>query len=146
MKKNGQMKKIFIDKNEKKDIILGGKGAEYSEVSRELEQTFCDWIQFANVEECEFAQRIKNEPHHIEKNINAAGEIEINISAGGESVIVPLVYVPSEADSYGRFIVNALLLLQYIASRYENKSFKKAADEFTRKMYSENEFLRNADF
>lgn len=146
MKKNRQIRKKFIDKNEKKDIILGGKGKEYSAVSRELEQTFFAWLAFADVEECEFSQRINALQLNIEKFENHAGEVEINIMAGHERVIAPLVHIPSDEENYDRFIVNALLLLQYVASRYDNKALRQAIDLFTRKMYEENEFLRDNIF
>lgn len=85
----------------------------------------------------EFDRRMKAEPHRVEESINADGDIEINIFAGNEQVIVPLVFQPNSGGNLDDFIVNALLLFSHIAARYESKSFEKAVTVFADRMIAE---------
>lgn len=114
-----------------------GKGKEYSEVSREVENTFQSWLSFSGVDEAEFDRRMKAKPYRVEESINGDGDIEINIFAGDRQVIVPLIFQPNGGGNIDDFIVNALLVLSHIASRYEDKSFEKAVGIFADKMIAE---------
>ena len=130
-------KKNFYKKNNDKKKIVFGKGKEYSEVSREVENTFKSWLSFAGISEDEFDCRMKETPHRVEESINGDGDIEINIFAGNKQVIVPLIFQPSGGGSIDDFIVNALFLFSYIASRYKDKGFEKAVGIFADKMIAE---------
>jgi len=129
------------NKPQKKIIFGKGKGKEYSDISRELENTFRCWIEYADIETEEFDRRMKAEPHKIEESINKDGDIEINIYAGGDLVIVPLVFPVNGGGVLDDFIVNALLLLSLIASRYESKSFEKAVSIFADRMVAEKKLI-----
>jgi len=135
-------KHYFNNRKPQKKIVFGkGKGKEYSEVSRELENTFRRWIEYAEIDTEEFDRRMKAEPHKVEENINKDGDIEINIYAGGDVVIVPLVFPVNDGGVLDDFIVNALLLLSLIASRYESKSFEKAVSLFADRMVAEKKLI-----
>lgn len=130
-------KSNFYKKNFNKKKVMFGKGKEYSEVSREVENTFQSWLSFSGVDEDEFDRRMKAEPYRVEESINGDGDIEINIFAGDRQVIVPLIFQPNGGGNIDDFIVNALLVLSHIASRYEDKSFEKAVGIFADKMIAE---------
>lgn len=117
--------------------VMCGKGKEYSEVSREVENTFKSWLSFAGIDEAEFDRRMKSKPYKVEESINKDGDIEINIYAGNERVIVPLIFQPSGGGNLDDFIVNALLVFSHIASRYEDKSFEKSVASFADRMIAE---------
>lgn len=135
MKKNIQN---FNSRNPKRQIIFGKeKAREYNAVSKEAENTFQNWLDFAGVDVGEFDRRMKSEPHRVEESINEDGDIEINIFAGNEKVIVPLVFQPKCGGSFDDFIVNAVFLMSYIASRYESKSFESAVTVFFERMIAE---------
>ncbi len=135
MKKNTH---YFNGQKPKRKIIYGKeKAKEYNAVSKEIEETFSNWLDFAGLDGGEFDRRMKAEPHRVEESINADGDIEINIFAGNEKVIVPLIFQPSSGGNLDDFIVNALLLFSHIASRYESKSFEKAVTVFADRMIEE---------
>ena len=77
----------------------------------------------------------------IKESINADGDMEINIYAGNEKVIAPLVFLSESGDSLGNFLVNALLLLFYAATKYNNKSFENAVKEFSERMVKERKIM-----
>lgn len=121
MKKNTH---YFNGQKSKRKIVYGKeKAQEYNAISQEIEKTFCNWLDFAGV--------------RVEESINADGDIEINIFAGNEQVIVPLVFQPNSGGNLDDFIVNALLLFSHIAARYESKSFEKAVTVFADRMIAE---------
>ena len=135
MKKNTH---YFNGQKSKRKIVYGKeKAQEYNAISQEIEKTFCNWLDFAGVDVGEFDRRMKAEPHRVEESINADGDIEINIFAGNEQVIVPLVFQPNSGGNLDDFIVNALLLFSHIAARYESKSFEKAVTVFADRMIAE---------
>lgn len=135
MKKNTH---YFNGQKPKRKIIYGKeKAKEYNAVSKEIEETFSKWLDFAGLDVGEFDRRMKAEPHRVEESINADGDIEINIFAGNEKVIVPLIFQPRSGGNLDDFIVNALLLFSHIASRYESKSFEKAVTVFADRMIEE---------
>lgn len=135
MKKNTH---YFNGQKPKRKIIYGKEIAkEYNAVSKEIEETFSNWLDFAGLDVGEFDRRMKAEPHRVEESINADGDIEINIFAGNEKVIVPLIFQPRSGGNLDDFIVNALLLFSHIASRYESKSFEKAVTVFADRMIEE---------
>lgn len=120
--------------------VLYGKGKEYSAVASEVEQTFRDWLAYAGLDEVEFDRRMACKPHRIEDRINENGDIEINIYAGFAKVIAPLVFELTPAgtlDQLDNFLVDVLLLLSYVASRYQDKSFEKVVKEFADRMVAE---------
>lgn len=127
----------FYGKKIDKKKVMFGKGKEYSEVSREVENTFQSWLSFAGVSEAEFDRRMKVMPHRVEESINGDGDIEINIFAGDKQVIAPLVFQLNAGGNIDDFIVNALFLFSYIASRYKDKSFEKSVGSFADKMVAE---------
>lgn len=135
MKKNTH---YFNGQKPKRKIIYGKeKAKEYNAVSKEIEETFSNWLDFAGLDVGEFDRHMKAEPHRVEESINADGDIEINIFAGNEKVIVPLIFQPRSGGNLDDFIVNALLLFSHIASRYESKSFEKAVTVFADRMIEE---------
>lgn len=128
-------------KNDFKDRkIMYGKGKEYSDVSHETTQTFRNWLAFSGMTEEEFDRRMKRGPYRIEERVNEDGDIEINLYAGFVKVIEPLILPASDGTSVDQlddFLVDAVFLLTYIASRYEDKSFEKAVKEFMERMIEE---------
>ena len=123
-----------------KKVLFGDKGKEYSKVSLEIEQSFRDWLAFANLTDVEFDQRMSKSPYKIEESINGDGDIEVNVFAGGEKVIAPLVYQTNSSDNVvglDNFLVDALLLLSYVASRTENKEFEQEVKSFADRMIAE---------
>lgn len=135
MKKNTH---YFNGQKPKRKIIYGKeKAKEYNAVSKEIEETFSNWLDFAGLDVGEFDRRMKVEPHRVEESINADGDIEINIFAGNEKVIVPLIFQPRSGGNLDDFIVNALLLFSHIAARYESKSFEKTVTVFADRMIEE---------
>lgn len=135
MKKSNQ---YYNNRKPNKKVVYGkGKGKEYSEVSREIENTLRSWLEYAKIDTEEFDRRMKAEPHRVEESINNDGNIEINIYAGDEVVIVPLVFPVNSGGKLDEFIVNALLVLSHVASRYECKSFEKAVSLFADRMVAE---------
>lgn len=117
--------------------VLYGNGKEYSEVSREIEETFHGWLAYAGMDEAEFDRRMSRQPHKVEEGINEDGDIEVNIYAGFMRVIPPLIFQPSGGGSLDDFLVNALLLFSHIAARYEDKRFEKAVGDFAERMIAE---------
>lgn len=135
MKKNTH---YFNGQKPKRKIIYGKeKAKEYNAVSKEIEETFSNWLDFAGLDVGEFDRRMKAEPHRVEESINVDGDIEINIFAGNEKVIVPLIFQPRSGGNLDDFIVNTLLLFSHIAARYESKSFEKAVTVFADRMIEE---------
>lgn len=129
-------------KRKKNKVIYGSqKAKEYNTVSREIESLFTDWLSFAELSQAEFGERLRKEPHMIKESINADGDMEINIYAGNEKVIAPLVFLSESGDSLGNFLVNALLLLFYAATKYNNKSFENAVKAFSERMAKERKML-----
>lgn len=121
--------------------IMYGKGKEYSEISREIESTFISWLSFAGIDETEFDRRMKRKSYKIEESINENGDVEINIYAENEKVIVPLIFQPSSGGNIDNFYVDALLVLSHIASRYEDKSFEKVVNDFANKIIVEKKLV-----
>lgn len=117
--------------------IIYGQGKEYSEVSREVESTFQNWLAASKIDEVEFDTRMKLTPHRIDECINSEGLTEINIYAGNQKVIIPLLHQGDASGSIEDFIINALFLLSYIASRYSDKDFEKAVIKFADNMIKE---------
>lgn len=135
MKKNTH---YFNGQKPKRKIIYGKeKAKEYNAVSKEIEEIFSNWLDFAGLDVGEFDRRMKAEPHRVEESINVDGDIEINIFAGNEKVIVPLIFQPRSGGNLDDFIVNTLLLFSHIAARYESKSFEKAVTVFADRMIEE---------
>ena len=135
MKKNTH---YFNGQKPKRKIVYGKeKAKEYNAVSKEIEETFSNWLDFAGLNVGEFDRRMKAEPHRVEESINTDGDIEINIFAGNKKVIVPLIFRPRSGGNLDDFIVNALLLFSHIAARYESKSFEKAVTVFADRMIAE---------
>lgn len=128
-------------KNKNKVIYGSQKAKEYNAVSREIESLFIDWLDFAELSQAEFGERLKKEPHMIKESINADGDMEINIYAGNEKVIAPLVFLSGSGDSSDNFLVNALLLLFYAATKYNNKSFENAVKAFSERMAKERKIM-----
>lgn len=136
MKKRGMQKNKWANGMFGDREIMYGKGKEYSEVSRELESAFHAWLSYAGMDEAEFDLRMSVKPHKVEECVNENGEIEINIYAGFKKAIAPLLFRPSGggADELDNFLVNALLLLYFVASRYEDKSFEREVRVFADRM------------
>lgn len=120
--------------------VVYGKGKEYSEVSREVEQTFLNWLAFDGISVEGFDRRMQMRPHRVEERVNEAGDVEINVYAGFSKVITPLVFPASagaSVEALDDFLVDAIFLLYHVASRYEDKSFEKAVEAFGKRMLEE---------
>ena len=137
------MKKQYYNKGKqvngalKNRKILSGKGKEYSEVSKETEAIFHNWLNFSGVQENEFDDYMKAKPHKVQECINEDGNIEIGIFAGEQQILSPLLFQVRSGGSLDDFIVNALLLFSYIAARYTDKSFDEAVKKFADRMVEE---------
>lgn len=114
----------------KRKVIYGKKGREYNAVAGEIERYYYEWLAFAGVTEREFFEKINRGSHQITKTEAEDGEIQINVFADRERVIVPLVYQPSVGNSKKEFFVNAALVLFCAAKRSGNKNFEKCVSEF----------------
>lgn len=123
MKKNTH---YFNGQKPKRKIIYGKeKAKEYNAVSKEIEEIFSNWLDFAGLDVGEFDRRMKAEPHRVEESINVDGDIEINIFAGNEKVIVPLIFQLRSGGNLDDFIVNTLLLFPISRRDMRAKVLKK---------------------
>lgn len=95
------------------------------------------WLSFSKLSADEFDTRMKGTPHCVEESINVTGEIEINICAGGERVGAPLLFQGGDMKNLDDFLVDVVLLLSFIASRYEAKSFEMVVKVFMEEMIAQ---------
>lgn len=114
-------------------MIMYGKGKRYSKAAREIEGYFQSWLALEGIDETEFDRRIINAPVTVEDNMDDDGNMEVGIVSGDIKIIMPLIYQQSLGTDFREFIVDAVLLLLHIASRYENKGFEESVRAFADK-------------
>mgnify|MGYP000848152659 CR=1 FL=1 len=124
----------------KKKIVMQGKGKEYSDISREIEQTFFQWLQWAGVSEQDFYKALINEPYVIAESTMENGDVSVTIHAGFLSVGAPLIWEKLGGTDIDDFHANVLLLLSYVASHCENKKFGKEVSAFCDRLIAEHKF------
>lgn len=105
--------------------IISGKGKEWSEVAREIEALFAQWLDFSGLSELEFAARLASRPIRIEERVTYYdGSREVAISAGFRPIGAPLVWDAKGTVSLEDFHCETILLLFCMAGRCGDKSFE----------------------
>ncbi|BAL01886.1 hypothetical protein OBV_p-00310 (plasmid) [Oscillibacter valericigenes Sjm18-20] len=124
------MKRNFKKSDGRKKIVMQGKGREYSDVSKEIEKIFFQWLQWAGVSPLDFYTSLKKEPYNIAEQTLDNGDVSVVINAGFLPAGAPLIWEKNGCVGIDDFHANVLLLLLYIAAHCENRAFKKEVSRF----------------
>lgn len=110
--------------------IIHGKGKEWSEVARETEGVFYQWLGFSGMSEGVFLGRISQKPYRIEETKFDNGDRSITVYAGFRPVGEPLLWEAAGAVSLEDFHCNAILMLFFMAGKCPNKDLEREVDRF----------------
>ena len=75
------------------------------------------------------------------KEIQKNDSIEIVLIVKDVNVAAPLLFIRNESISMDDFFLEVLLLLSFVAARYENKYFEKVVSDFAK--YVKGKYLVN---
>lgn len=113
--------------------VLSGDGAEWSDVSKGVEQSFLDWLSHSEITETEFADMLMGKSFVIkEMNIEDYGVTVKAIAICSENGFIgaPFLYKESTDYPYTEFKTDVLLLLFYISGRYLSSELESAIRDF----------------
>jgi len=115
----------------KKTIISADKGKEYSDISRELEATYYNWLAYSGLTEERLKDKLNYSPIQIEERTGEVWAKEICIYSGFALIGEPLAWDKNSGCPLDEFRVNALLLLALISSKTGNDAFSKEVKRFS---------------
>lgn len=110
--------------------IISGHGKEWSEIARETEGVFRQWLEFSGLTETDFAIQISRKPYRVEERTYENGDRAISVCAGFRSVGEPLLWQAAGTVSLEDFHCNAILLLFLMTGRCANKEFEAEVERF----------------
>ena len=112
-------------------MILKGKGNDFSDVAKEMEEVFTNWISYSGLTEAEFdAALAVGKSHVIKEHSDSQGNKLVSIVVDGKEIGQPFLWVCDGNVALDDFYVNTILLLLVVASRYVDKSFERAVTKF----------------
>ena len=126
--KTGVGKSIFPANNKK---VLMGKGKEYSEVSKEVETNFSNWLAASNISEQELLSLIDRNDFHLTFWSDENAAITVLHKHDGE-VGMPLIWQKDSGIDYESYRTDVGLLLMLIESKCKNESSKQKIKKFVR--------------
>lgn len=116
--------------------ILEGRGKEYSEVAREMEQTLARWLRASNISERELLDRIDGDFFDLSffRDLNSA---QIALVDDEGAIGMSFLWWKGHGVDYKNYKTNAALLLFVLASKCRNPVSKKKIEYFIKSQLRE---------
>jgi len=115
--------------------IMGGKGKEYSAVSREVENMFYQWLSSIGVEERIFDDKMRDtsKGYQLDKR---SGQESVSLVLDRVIIWPPFVWNEKSGIQREDFYVDMCILLMYISSRYKENDFIEKTKKLCRCLLS----------
>lgn len=111
--------------------VMTGKGKAYSEVAREIEASFHNWLLASGINESDFISAVDGDDLYL--TFWADNEVAITVlhKIDGE-IAMPLIWQKGNGIRFESYKVDTALLLLYVAAKCGNIKSKEKIRDFAK--------------